>query len=85
MSIFLSDLYKRNDAFYILWLIVDLMLYLRISQRSVLAERLQRSWTDVQYLAHVLVVEPLTKSFVEVRKKDAHPYRCQLRKGGDGI
>ena len=22
---------------------------------------------------------------VEVRKKDAHPYRCQLRKGGDGI
>ena len=31
MSIFLSDLYKRNDALYILWLIVDLMLYLRIS------------------------------------------------------
>ena len=22
---------------------------------------------------------------VEVRKKDAHPYRCHLRKGGDGI
>ena len=31
MSIFLLNFYKRNDAFYILWLIVSLMLDLRIS------------------------------------------------------
>ena len=40
------------------------MLDLRECQRSVLAERLQRSWADVQYLAHVLVVKPLAKPFV---------------------
>ena len=40
------------------------MLDLRVCQRSVLAERLQRSWTDIQYLTHILVVEPFTKPFV---------------------
>ncbi len=30
MSIFLSDLYKWDDAFYIFWLIVSLMLDLRV-------------------------------------------------------
>ena len=30
MSIFLPDFYKRDDAFYILWLIVSLMLDLRV-------------------------------------------------------
>ncbi len=74
MSIFLPNLYKRNDAFYILWLIIDLMLDLRVSQCPVLAKRLQRSWADIQYLTHVLVlalaseqvraVKPLTKPFV---------------------
>ena len=64
MSIFLSDLNKRNDTFYIFWLIVSLMLYLRVSQRSVLAERLQCSWANVQYLTYVLVIKPITKSFV---------------------
>ena len=64
MSIFLSDLYKRNDAFYILWLVIDFVLDLRISQRSILAERLQRFWADVQYLANILVVKPLAMPFV---------------------
>ena len=54
----------RDDAFYILWLIVSLMLDLRVSQRPVLTERLQCSWTNAQYLTHILVVEPLAKSFV---------------------
>ena len=64
MSIFLPDLNKRNDTFYIFRFIVSFMLDLRVSQRSVLAERLQRSWADVQYLTHVLVVKPLTKPFI---------------------
>ena len=44
--------------------LVSLMLDLRVCQRPVLAERLQCSWADVQYLAHVLIIEPLTKPFV---------------------
>ena len=64
MSIFLPNLYKRNDAFYILWLIVSLVLNLRVCQRSVLSECLQCSWAYIQYLAHVLVVEPFAKSFI---------------------
>ena len=64
MSIFFLDLNKRNDTLNIFWLIVDLMLDLRVCQRPVLAERLQRSWADVQYLTHVLFAEPFAKPFV---------------------
>ena len=64
MSVFLPNLNKWDDALYIFWLIVGFMLDLRVSQRSVLAERLQCSWADVQYLAYVLVVKPFTKTFV---------------------
>ena len=64
MSIFLPNLNKWDDTLYILRLIVSLMLDLRVCQRPVLAERLQCSWADVQYLAHVLIIEPLTKPFV---------------------
>ena len=33
-------------------------------ERSVLAERSQCSWANVQYLTHVLIVEPFAKPFV---------------------
>ena len=62
-GILTSVLYKADDALDILRLVENLVPYLRVSQRAVIAERLQGSRTDAQLLADLLVVHPTAEPF----------------------
>ena len=58
---FLSPILNdRNDALYIFGTVVGLVIDLAVCQCSIISERLQRAWTDVEHPTHVLIVHPLT-------------------------
>ena len=51
-------LYRLDDAHHVLRFVKHLVVNLRISQRAVVAQRLQGSRTDVELSADFLVVHP---------------------------
>ncbi len=47
---------------------------LGVSQRTVVAQRLQRPWTDAQLLADILIVHPAAEpSFLSLAEDFIHP------------
>jgi len=46
------------------------VVYLRVSQRPVVAQGLQRARADVEHPAHVLIVHPLAHPFFTVPQAD---------------
>ena len=53
---FLSPILNdRNDALHIFGTVVGLVIDLAVCQCSIISERLQRAWTDVEHPTHVLI------------------------------
>ena len=73
-SILAPVLHEPDNTLNILRLVENLMSDLRVSQCSVIAERLQGTRTDAQLLADFLVVHPAAEPFPLPLAKDfIHP------------
>ena len=67
-------LHKMDDTLHVLRLVENLVSDLRVSQRSVVAERLQGAGTDAQLLADFLVVHPTAElPFFSLADDFIHP------------
>ena len=59
-----------NDALHVFGTVIRLVVDLREGECSVVPQRLQGAWTDVQHPAHVLIVHPLTHRLFAVPMAD---------------
>jgi len=68
---FFSPVLDNGDyTLHIFGTVIRLVVYLRVSQRTVVAQGLQRAGADVEHPAHVLIVHPLTHSLFSMPLAD---------------
>lgn len=68
--LFSPVLHDGDDALHIYGAVIRLVVDLRISQRAVVPQGLQRAWADVEHPAHVLIVHPLAHCLLSVPLAD---------------
>ncbi len=80
-----SVLDYRHDTLHVLGAVIGLVVDLAVCQSSIIPKCLQRAGADVEHLAHILIVHPLTHRLLPVPMADGIHAADEMVELGDHL